>query len=119
MKTIVLLCLLLSLFANPACAAGKTAGPTCEGKFANPITDICWSCIFPLTIGGAKVMSMGQEDTSNPGGAICNCKTKVGVKVGFWEPVRQVDIVRKPFCLSSLGGIDLDPGFDAPRSGAR
>ena len=95
--------------------------PTCEGKFANPITDICWSCIFPLTLGGAKLMSMGQEDTANPGGVLCTCTgngiPKIGIKVGFWEPVRQVDIVRKPFCLASLGGIDLDPGFDAPEAG--
>jgi conjugal transfer pilus assembly protein TraU len=50
---------------------------------------------------------------------LCSCNTKIGIKVGFWEPVRQVDIVRKPFCLSSLGGIDLDPGFDAPEAGRK
>ena len=99
--------------------AAQAAEATCTGKFANPITDICWSCIFPLTIGGAKVMDMGQEDTANPGGAVCACGTKVGLKVGFWEPVRQVEVVRKPFCLTSLGGIDLDPGFAAPAAGRK
>lgn len=59
-------------------------------------------------------MSFSQEDTPNPSGAVCNCGLRVGLKVGFWEPVRQVDVVRKPFCLASLGGIDLNPGFDAP-----
>ncbi|UJS26417.1 conjugal transfer pilus assembly protein TraU [Thiothrix winogradskyi] len=115
MKILLTLVCALLLLSQPASAVE----PTCEGKFANPITDICWSCIFPLTIGGTKIMSLDQEDTSNPGGALCNCKTKIGIKVGFWEPVRQVDIVRKPFCLSSLGGIDLDPGFDAPEAGRK
>ncbi|WP_308873999.1 TraU family protein [Thiothrix subterranea] len=101
-----------------ALTAAQAAEATCTGKFANPITDICWSCIFPLTIGGAKVMDMGQEDTANPGGAVCACGTKVGLKVGFWKPVRQVEVVRKPFCLTSLGGIDLDPGFAAQPLGA-
>ncbi len=115
MKILLTLVCALLLLSQPASAVE----PTCEGKFANPITDICWSCIFPLTIGGTKIMSLDQEDTSNPSGALCSCKTKIGIKVGFWEPVRQVDIVRKPFCLSSLGGIDLDPGFDAPEAGRK
>jgi conjugal transfer pilus assembly protein TraW len=39
--------------AGPAVAAG----PTCHGRFMNPITDICWSCMFPLTIGSASLLS--------------------------------------------------------------
>ena len=26
---------------------------TCTGRFPNPITDICWSCILPISIGSA------------------------------------------------------------------
>ena len=97
-----------------ACVTAQAA--TCKGKFANPITDICWSCMFPLRIGGAALASLDQEDTSNPGGIACWCGNppKVGVKVSFWEPVRRVDVVREPFCMVSLGGIKMDPGFDAP-----
>ncbi len=97
------------------------ATPTCTGKFANPITDICWSCMFPIRFGGMDLVSMGQEDTPNPGGSpICACPSqlRVGFKVSFWEPVRRVDVVRRPFCMTSLGGVELDPGFAAPR-GAR
>ena len=36
---------------------------TCKGKFANPITDICWSCMFPLRIAGITLASLDQEDT--------------------------------------------------------
>jgi hypothetical protein len=46
------------------------AGPTCHGRFMNPITDICWSCLFPLTIGSASILSDGQPDTGSvQGGA--------------------------------------------------
>ncbi|MGH6977792.1 MAG: hypothetical protein ACRED4_00630, partial [Brevundimonas sp.] len=39
--------------AATAMAAGAAAGvnPTCSGRFVNPITDVCWSCLFPLTLG--------------------------------------------------------------------
>ena len=103
--------LLVLLSSMPAMAA------TCKGKFANPVTDICWSCMFPIKIGGATLASMGQEDTPNPGGnpaCYCGSPPKLGMKVSFWEPVRRVDVVREPFCMVSLGGIKMDPGFDAP-----
>ena len=41
------LALLLGLATLPARAAGAA---TCTGKFPNPITDICWSCILPISI---------------------------------------------------------------------
>lgn len=36
----------------------------CHGKFANPILDVCWSCLFPISIGSATVFSGAQPDTS-------------------------------------------------------
>ena len=26
-------------------------------QFVNPVTDICWDCIFPLSIGGTVIAS--------------------------------------------------------------
>ena len=46
---------------------------TCTGKFANPITDICWSCILPISIGAARVATLGQEDIENPASPLCVC----------------------------------------------
>ncbi|MCR4297690.1 MAG: TraU family protein [Gallionella sp.] len=92
----------------------------CQGTFPNLITDICWSCAFPIRLGGGALtlpVSLGQEDTPNPGGLpVCTCGLNAGVKVSFWEPARHVDVVRKPFCMSTLGGIDMNPGFDAPHA---
>lgn len=91
--------------------------PTCQGKFFNPFTDVCWSCVFPLSIGGKSIFKNGQEDTdTSSGNPFCMCQNppKVGVNFGFWEPIRIVEAVRTPYCFTSLGGIKIDPGIDAP-----
>lgn len=101
----VLSVLLTSLFLNSSVFAG------CQGKLLNPITDVCWSCIFPITIGGMKIMDKGKEDTPNPRKIICTCpKTpvpQVGVPVSFWEPIRVVETTRTPWCLMTLGGVQM------------
>ena len=112
---------LLRWLSGLALAAGGAAASatTCTGKFPNPITDICWSCILPLSIGSARIGDFGsQEDIENPGSPLCTCGVNpvIGLSVGFWEPARHVEAVRKPFCLTSLGGIDLNPGIPAPEA---
>lgn len=84
----------------------------CSGKFVNPITDICWKCVFPITISGIPVYSKG-EDTPNPKKLFCFCQKgvipQIGLPVTFWEPIRMIDITRTKFCLVGLGGIKLGP----------
>ncbi len=98
-------------------ATPVAAGPTCHGQFMNPITDICWSCMFPLTLGSATLVSDGQPDISNPSSPVCFCSNppRIGVAIGFWEPVRLVDVTRTPFCMVGLGGLTIDPGIEVPR----
>jgi conjugal transfer pilus assembly protein TraU len=114
---------LLCAFGLLICGQNALASLECQGRFPNPITDICWSCVFPITFGAGALslpIALGQEDTPNPGGApICLCGVNPGIKISFWEPVRHVDVVRKPFCMTSLGGIDMNPGFDAPHGTQR
>ncbi|WP_374045717.1 TraU family protein [Massilia sp. YIM B04103] len=112
-----LVCAALLGAAIPAAAAGMS---TCTGRFPNPITDICWSCILPISLGGQRMADLGgQEDIGNPGSPICSCGVNptVGLSIGFWEPARHVEVVRRPFCLVSLGGVDLNPGVAAPEAG--
>jgi conjugal transfer pilus assembly protein TraU len=92
-------------------------GPTCQGRFPNPITDICWSCIFPMSIGGAQIATFDQEDVANPGGnPLCGCPPlRVGIKTGFWEPARLVEVTRTPYCFMTLNGLELDLGIAALR----
>ena len=65
MKTLCRLLLVASIGA--VSTVGMTAPiATCTGKFPNPITDICWSCILPITIGGATIANFGgQEDNGS------------------------------------------------------
>ncbi|BFD46164.1 MAG: hypothetical protein DMENIID0002_08100 [Rickettsia endosymbiont of Sergentomyia squamirostris] len=92
-----------------------SASITCKGHFVNPITDICWSCILPISIGNVINIGSGvtpkKRDTKNPSSPICLCtKANVpvpGITIGFWEPVRLIDVTRTPYCMTNLGGISL------------
>lgn len=109
-KKLALIALLIFITNNCYAETGK-----CVGKFINPITDICWSCIFPISIGGSKIKSgSNRHDTKNPNKIICGCTKdnvpRVGIAIGFWEPVRLIDVTRKPMCLVNMGGISI--GYD-------
>jgi len=90
----------------------------CGGKFVNPIADICWKCLFPLSIAGQKVAdplknASPREDKS----LVCSCDSpipRIGIPIGFWEPFRLADVTMKPFCMVNLGGIDLKVKVKTP-----
>ena len=54
---------LATLWVTPLAQAGMM--PLCQGHFVNPITDICWHCLFPITIGHAEVVPGIMPDTEN------------------------------------------------------
>ncbi len=89
-------------------ASGMLQAGQCSGKFLNPISDICWKCIFPIRIAGIKVVGSSMPDPDSPKTPVCLCPPHLpGIPVSFWEPVRLVEVTRKPFCLISLGGVSL------------
>lgn len=86
----------------------------CVGRMLNPVTDICWKCIFPLKISGVKIVNGGPEPhTGASNGPVCFCKRPPipvpipGIPVSFWEPARLVDVTRTPFCMVNMGGVSL------------
>jgi conjugal transfer pilus assembly protein TraU len=94
---------------NPTCPDARLF----SGKL---ITDICWSCIFPMRIGGFDMVSW---DSPVPPGAydgapICVCgdppDIEIGVPFGFWEPARIIEVVRTPYCSIALGGLRIQDG---------
>lgn len=111
-KTCAAIMILILLTGRPVVLAS-----TCHGRFVNPIADICWSCILPISIGNFNIgagSSPKQRDTKNPASPLCMC-TKAslpvpGISIGFWEPVRLVDVTRTPFCMTNLGGLQLGNG---------
>lgn len=50
---------------------------TCNGKFANPVTDYCWSCVFPIKIAGVSLFNQGQEDKPSNTDVVCTCAAQV------------------------------------------
>ncbi|UCM86397.1 MAG: TraU family protein [Rickettsia endosymbiont of Culicoides impunctatus] len=104
----ITMCIIIIIAAN-----STYASLGCVGRFVNPITDVCWKCLFPISIAGVKIASSPMNDTSNPRTPICFCPRPgipvpiPGIPIGFWEPVRLVDVTKSPMCMVSLGGIQL------------
>ncbi len=77
-----------------------------EGKFINPITDVCWDCLFPITVSGVNVTPKSKEAIKYET-RICTCKgipPKIGIPLTFWEPIYLVDVTRHAYKLMGLGG---------------
>jgi hypothetical protein len=99
------------LALGSAQVAQAQGSPTCHGHFPNPITDICWDCFFPLSIGGFDLWPSDKPDPGNPSLPVCLCGIRPGLSFGFWEPVRLIDVTTKPFCFPNLGGLTINPGM--------
>ena len=111
--------LLLCAAALLLLAAGTASAQSCTGRFVNPISDVCWECLFPISIGPIRIGSAsGAPDTPNPSSPICFCGSpipRIGLSLGVWEPARLMDVTRTPWCFPNLGGLTIDPGLPAAR----
>lgn len=99
----------------------KYAYAKCTGSMVNPISDVCWECLYPITIGASEIFKGDLPDTNNPSSPICFCGKpipRMGVAAGFWEPVRLADVSKQPFCFPTLGGMEIDLGFYIGRGGS-
>jgi conjugal transfer pilus assembly protein TraU len=107
--TILIKRLILCLVINFILSLNLKLQANCKGRFLNPITDVCWSCIFPITIGGVRV-STNNEDSDNQKSLVCSCSkpiARIGIPVSFWEPARLVDVTRTPYCMVNMAGTQL------------
>lgn len=116
-RLLILGCLLATLFTGlmgvslPARAAASGAG---EGRWVNPISDVCWKCLFPMTLGNIQLASGPQPDTTNPSMPIQMCPYgiiyRLGLAIGYWEPVAMTDVTREPGVMVNMGGFKIDLG---------
>jgi conjugal transfer pilus assembly protein TraU len=119
MKEIIKLLILSSIFSLFLLTS---VNAKCEGSFVNPITDVCWDCFFPISIGSMNIASSEYPDTDNPSTPIEVCKMegppymRVGLNIGFWEPFALTDVTPEPYCMVNLGGFTMDIG-NAGRGG--
>ena len=96
-----------------------TVAAPCKGHFINPITDICWSCLFPLSIGGVNVVPSSLPDTPNAATPIGVCPGRIGLNIGYWEPFAIADVTDTPYCLVNLGGHKLHLGLGQTQGGRK
>lgn len=103
-KLIGLSLLLCAVIGSPQVHAGK-----CDTGIINPVTDVSWQCIFPISIGGMVSVSPGDvpPDNDKLDSPACVCQTgslaAIGINVSFWEPARYIDTVKDPYCFTAIG----------------
>ena len=76
----------------------------------NLVTDVNWSCMFPMTVAGVSVVNgadasgSGQQGNTSP---VCSCISdgalKVGTPISFWEPFAMVDTTYEAWNMIPLG----------------
>jgi len=78
------------------------------------LTDVCWSCLFPIRLLGLTIF---DDSDDLPEGvteqSFCTCDgdegiPMLGVTAGAWLPARLIEVVRKPYCSPIMGGISFN-----------
>ena len=75
-----------------------TTWAACYGRITNPVTDVCWECVFPITVGQntSLISSSGFTDVTTDADSMCSCVTNgsvtMGMNLGFWEPIRRLKL---------------------------
>ncbi|KDR25591.1 MULTISPECIES: TraU family protein [Caballeronia] len=103
-------------------SGGAQAQQICNGSFPNLINDVCYDCIFPISIMGGFInlgVSSQDYDTGASSFPVCVCANNlsVGSPVSFWEPRYMVDTTTKPGCMPLLGGIDINTPYNSDEYG--
>ncbi len=110
---LLLLSLLLFASAGPAQAG-------VSGKMINPISDVLWSEIFPISIAGVSIKGGSSEETGGLSSPICTCATpfpRVGIPLEMYEPARVIETVKDAYYFPLLG-VQLMDGQGATLDGS-
>lgn len=92
--------------AAPGCSDAGVLG-------SNMISNVCWSCMFPLRVAGVPLNgSNSGAPSGHASSPLCFCEGSLGIPtpgvvISMWEPARLIELQRVPGCMSSLGGIRL------------
>jgi len=91
----------------------------------NPVSDICWECMFPITIAGVPITPSLDEEakkaTGHHGKPICVCPTglppplsqRPGIPISFWNPQHMIEVVKDAFCFPFIGAGLVNPAKGA------
>lgn len=90
--------------------------PSAELISGRMITDICWSCLFPVRVSGVSLGGGGRRPDNATDKIFCTCRDEAdgiyepGLTMSMWEPARIVELVKTPGCSPTLGGARLPTG---------
>lgn len=86
--------------------SATASAASCDGSMINPISDVNWSCMFPMSLAGVPIGS-GEDTINEHDSPVCVCETnnvpRIGLKYSLWEPSRLIDTVSEPYCMMALG----------------
>lgn len=99
--------------ANPVAAVA--GGASCNGELFNPITDVDYGYLFPISVIGVEA-GTGVNPPLMKLNPVCFCPGRLGIPVPglgvtFWQPNYVVEI-GKGGCLHTLKGIKALPGSE-------
>lgn len=112
----------VGIVSHACCFLLLLAGFTGElsGRILNPVTDVCWHCIFPIKIGPVPLGGSGPTCTSPAIGSespVCTCPIpvppyiRVGASIGLWEPARISETVQNAWSFPSIGVVPRAPNM--------
>lgn len=117
----IVLILLILVFVK------SVSAEVCKMKPMDPITDVRWNCVLPLTVGSVPLGTSGHPlaDKMDKGigshSPVCICKIplpRVGITLKYREPFRVIETTTNAFCFPMLGfGINptlLNKGVKKP-----
>lgn len=99
---------LVALVASLTGYSHNSMADPCTGKLLNPITDIGWNNMFPVTVAGVQ-FGGGEAPSSLHMPAICACHNAMGITVPgigatFFEPTYIAEVSNAPGCLHTFNG---------------
>lgn len=124
------LAVLILMFTSTQASAQGPMNVMCSSY--NPLEtmfrDVCWSGMFPMKLMGATMVGgKSGEPADRTDKIVCSCGgdltkgqlPRIGFTIGFWAPAKIMDVTRRPYCLPSLGGMQLPvAGIDFLNGGA-
>lgn len=105
----LLFCGLKKRFPAALAMLAATNSLCAEGVMVNPINDICWECLFPITVSGVNLTGEKQtQENDRTRLMVCpGVPPKPCLPVTLWEPCKLVDVTRHAYKLLGLGGVTI------------
>lgn len=95
----------------------------CRGSIFNPVTDVNFMYMYPITLAGVSV-GAGSNPPTIVRTPQCVCPSHiyggpmVGVLNSYWEPIYLAEVAQEGGCLSTIGAKNVMPAYKVLSSAA-